>query len=281
MKDISLSGHGAAALLCGALWGVLHFAVKSTVPLLALLEALCLVWLLYAVLALALGLVRRSGHFETGSAMLQSIGRYGALLVSIFWGLSILGVNTTALLAAAGVVTLVIGFGAQSLIEDVLTGLFILFEGEYKIGDILVLGSFRGRVVEVGVRTTVLEDGGGNRQVINNSDIRNFQNRSMNESVAVSDIAISYDQDLRQLEALLQAELPQLYESHKDLFLEAPVYRGIEEFQDSGILLRFTVRVTEANVFSARRQLNRELKLLFDRHGIEIPFPQMVVHSAT
>ncbi|MEA4912126.1 MAG: mechanosensitive ion channel [Oscillospiraceae bacterium] len=246
-----------------------------------LFASLALVWLAYSVLtALILLASGINGRMKTIGSMFASIAKYAAILVSLFWGLSILGVNTTAVLASAGVVTLVIGFGAQSLIEDVITGIFIIFEGQYKIGDILVLDNFRGSVVSIGVRTTTIEDAGGNRQIVNNSDIRNFQNRSKKGSVAISDISISYEQDLEALERLLDAELPKFKQSCADLFEDVPKFMGIQSFDSSGILLRFCVSVREENIFKAQRALNRQLKLMFDKNKISIPYTQVVVHDA-
>ena len=128
--------------------------------------------------------------------------------MALVWGLTILGVNTGAVLAGVGIVGLIIGFGAQSLIEDIITGTFIIFENQYSVGDIIVLDDVRGTVRSIGVRTTVIEDDGGNLKVVNNSDIRNFQNRSRNTSLAIIVCAVSYDTDLRKLEQLMLDKLP-------------------------------------------------------------------------
>ena len=270
-----------AACIFGLLYAVFGFVLDVEGAVFTLIASLALVWALYsavtAVILLSSGINERT---RTIGSMFASIVKYAAILVSIFWGLSILGVNTAAVLASAGVVTLVIGFGAQSLIEDVITGIFIIFEGQYAIGDILVLDNFRGSVVSIGVRTTTIEDVGGNRQIINNSDIRNFQNRSQKGSVAVSEISISYEQNLEELEALLDSELPKFREACAELFEDVPQYVGIQSFDGSGILLRFCVAVREENIFKAQRALNRQLKLMFDRNNISVPYPQLVVHEA-
>ena len=187
--------------------------------------------------------------------------------------------DVTASLASVGVVTLIIGFGAQSLIEDVLTGIFLIAEGRYNVGDILVLDDFRGKVVDISVRTTTLEDSGGNHKIINNSEIRNFQNRSQETSVAVSTISIGYDADLRAVEAVIADALPAMYEENRGVFLDVPQYLGVEELAGSGVVLKFIVSATEENIFAARRALNRSLKLLFDEKGIDIPYPQFTVHT--
>ena len=246
-----------------------------------LILAISIIWLIYQVLKLILlALAKRGGRAQTVINLISGLLKYVAVIIAVVWGLSILGVNATAVLAGVGIVGLILGFGAQSLIEDIITGAFIIFENQYSVGDIIILDDFRGIVRNIGVRTTVIEDAGGNLKVVNNSDIRNFQNRSRNNSVALALVAVSYGTDLRKLEALLQESLPRLQEEHPDLYLAVPRYLGVEELADSGINLKFAVDVTEENVFIGQRMLTRDLKILFDDNGVEIPFPQVVVHKA-
>ena len=280
MKKHGFIKQASSAVVCALIYVVCRFLLPWKHAAIMLVQTLALIWLVFFALSLLMQLLMNINKMKTVASMMTSIAKYAAVIVSVFWGLSVLGVNSTGILAAAGVVTIVIGFGAQSLIEDVLTGVFLLFEGQYHIGDILVIGDFRGRVIDIGVRTTVLEDRGGNRKVINNSDIRDFQNRSQNNSVAVCEIAVYYDEPLEKLEELFRNELPLIGNNVPELFLSAPKYCGIQSFEDSGVLLRFTVCVTEENIFNGQRELNRQLKLLFDRNGIRIPFPQIVVHRA-
>ena len=142
------------------------------------------------------------------------------------------------------------------------------------------MDDFRGIVRSIGVRTTTIEDTGHNLKVVNNSDIRNFQNRSRNDSVALVIVGVAYSTDLRKLEAMLKDSLPTLKAEHPDLYLTVPRYLGVDELADSGINLKFAVDVTEENIFAAQRMLARDIKILFDEKGVEIPFPQVVVHKA-
>ncbi len=256
-------------------------AHTTVAQLLTLVLAVLLVWLIYQILKIILqALGKRGGRAQTVTNLISGLLKYIAVIVAIVWGLSILGVNATAVLAGVGIVGLILGFGAQSLIEDIITGAFIIFENQYSVGDIIILDDFRGTVRNIGVRTTVIEDAGGNLKVVNNSDIRNFQNRSRNNSVALALVAVDYSTDLRKLEALLQEKLPGLKKDHPDLYLTAPRYLGVDELADSGVNLKFAVDVTESNVFAGQRMLARDLKILFDDNGISIPFPQVVLHMA-
>ena len=255
-------------------------AHTTIAQIVTLLLAFALVWLAYQVLKLILAAVgKRGGRAKTVTNLISGLLKYVAVIAAIVWGLSILGVNTTAVLAGVGIVGLILGFGAQSLIEDIITGAFIIFENQYSVGDIIILDDFRGTVRSIGVRTTVIEDAGGNLKVVNNSDIRNFQNRSRNNSVALVLVAVSYATDLRKLEKLLKEKLGDLKTEHPDLYLSVPRYLGVDELADSGVNLKFAVDVKEENVFAGQRMLARDLKILFDDNGVEIPFPQMVVHN--
>ncbi|MCR5372503.1 MAG: mechanosensitive ion channel family protein [Solobacterium sp.] len=262
-----------------------HFLIERSgritmAHIVTLILAIAVVWLVYTIIkAILHAFAGDDEHSNTIATLLTGLVRYLAVIISFIWGLSILGINTTAVLAGAGIIGLIVGFGAQSLIEDIITGLFIIFEGQYQIGDIIILDDFRGIVRSIGVRTTTIEDTGHNLKVVNNSDIRNFQNRSRKTSLAMSEPSVSYATDLRYLEKVLAANLPQMYEDHKALYKSIPVYYGVQELGDSGVTIRVCVEVDEINVFKAQRQLNRDLKILFDENGIEIPFPQVVVHQ--
>ena len=255
-------------------------AHATIAQLITLLLALAIVWLSYQLLRLVfLAIGKKGSRLQTVTDLITGLLKYVAVIIAIVWGLGIIGVNTTAVLAGVGIVGLILGFGAQSLIEDIITGAFIIFENQYSVGDIIILDDFRGIVRSIGVRTTVIEDAGGNLKVVNNSDIRNFQNRSRNNSVALVVVGVAYSTDLRKLEAMLKESLPRLKEEHPDLYLTVPRYLGVEELADSGINLKFAADVTEENIFNGQRMLARDIKNLFDDKGVEIPFPQVVVHQ--
>ncbi len=262
-----------------------HFLIDRSAGLtlshfLTLALALCVVWFGYTVITLILRAVgRRDDRAATITNLLCGMLKYLAAIVAVMWGLSILGVNMTAVLAGVGIIGLVLGFGAQSLIEDIITGFFIIFEGQYGIGDIIILDDFRGIVRNIGVRTTVIEDTGGNLKIVNNSDIRNLQNRSRISSLAVVDVGVDYSTDLMALEDMLGPAMQKMFEDNRALYLSAPRYMGVESLADSAVVLRFCVETKEVNIFAARRRLARDLRVLFAREGVAIPFPQVVVHE--
>ena len=247
--------------------------------LLTLLLMICLLWLISMVFRLIIQyFAKKSLRSQTIASLAAGAFHYLIVIIGAVWGLAILGVNTMAVLAGVGIIGLILGFGAQSLIEDIITGAFIIFEGQYVIGDIIILDEFRGVVRNIGVRTTTIEDAGGNLKVVNNSDIRNFQNRSRNSSLAICEVSVAYDTDLKKLDQVMKEGLPRMYEAHKDLYKAVPIFRGVIALADSGVNLRITAEVKEEDVFVAQRQLNRDVWALFMEKDIEIPFPQVVVH---
>ena len=212
--------------------------------------------------------------------LFTSLCKFICVIIGGVWALGVLGVNVAGIFASLGIASLIVGFGAQSLIEDMISGVFIIFEGQYHVGDIIVLDEFRGYVRNIGIRTTSIEDDGGNYKIVNNSDIRNLQNRSMNRSIAATELCISYDADIPTVENVILEALPEIFERNTDVWLSVPRYVGVDSLGESSVVLKFVVETNEQNFFGARRRLNRELKILMDKNNIEITFNQIVVHQA-
>lgn len=221
----------------------------------------------------------KRGRIGTLSTVLASIVKYVSALVGFCWGLSIIGVNVSTIFASVGIVALIIGFGAESLVADIVTGVFILFENQYNVGDIIEVDGFRGTVSEIGIRSLSLTDTGGNVKIINNSNLQNIINRSNQKSVAVCDIGVSYATDLEALEEKLPDIFEEIKKKYSEMFIGEIRFLGVEELGDYAIKLRFVAEVDEGNIFGARRVLNKELKIAFDKESITIPFPQVDVHG--
>ena len=216
-----------------------------------------------------LGLIKPANHrARSVLSLLSSLTKYIAFLVILCAGLTILGV-----------LALIVGFSAESLIADVVTGTFMLLENQYNVGDIVEVNGFRGTVTSIGIRTTCITDTGDNVKIINNSEMKNILNRSDNYSKAVCDISIPYETDLEKLESELPKLLESIYKAHEDTMKKVPVYVGVQALQDSGVLLRFVVEVSEKNIYSGMRILNHDLLLGFRKLGVECPFPQLDVHN--
>ena len=211
-------------------------------------------------------------------SIFSSLIKYVSAIVILCWGLTILGVNVSTIVASVGIIALIIGFSAESLIADVVTGTFMLFENQYNVGDIVEVDGFRGTVTNIGIRTTSITDMGGNVKIVNNSAMTNILNRSNMTSRSVSDIAVPYGTDLEKLEAGIPRLMTDILAAHPDVMKAEPRYLGVQELADSAVVLRFVVDVEEKDIYSGARILNHDLLLGFRKLGVECPFPQMDVH---
>lgn len=229
---------------------------------------------------LGLSFLKPRGHrARTLVTLISNLLRYLVAIVILIGVLSLLEVNMPTILAGVGVVALIIGFGAESLITDVVTGFFILMDNQYNVGDIIEVSGFRGTVSEIGIRTTSLVDTGGNVKIINNSDMKNILNRSDNTSKAVADFPIPYETNLPELEAKIPMLLERIYQDNLDVMKAAPVYLGVQELADSAVVLRFVVEVGESDIYSGSRLLKHDLFVGFRKLGVECPFTQVDIHS--
>jgi len=236
-------------------------------------------WLLNKLFEyLVMPLVKKRKQRFTIVVIFKSMFKYLTTIVALFLVLSAWGVATPTLLIGAGILGLAISFGAQSLIEDVIAGLFIIFEKQFLIGDIIQIDKFRGRVIEIGIRTTSLEDVNGDILIVNNSDIRMIVNTSANLSPAICDISVTYGQDLSYIEKVINDALPKIKANIPEI-QEGPFYRGVQQLGESSVVLRIYAKTEEIKKYQVIRDLNREMKLLFDRNKITIPFPQVVIHQ--
>lgn len=213
---------------------------------------------------------------ETIGHLLMSVLRYGGVIGAFFYGLYLLGIDSRGLLASAGILTLVIGLGAQSLIKDILAGIFIVFEGEFRVGDIVTINDYRGTVMDIGLRTTKILGVDGNIKIYNNSEITGVLNMTREASYAMARINIEYGQDIDYVEAVLDRELPALKDDNSKI-LDGPDYLGIGELGESGITLLVGCTCSEADLRSVTRYLNKALLQIFYRNNISVPFPQVTI----
>lgn len=218
-----------------------------------------------------------SARGETVCRLLVSLLKYGAILGTLYWCLATVGVDTATLLASAGLLTLAISFGAKDLVTDLLCGLFIIFEGEFRVGDTISVGANTGTVMEIGIRTTKINDGSGNVIVLRNSAISNVVNRTKLDSFANIDIDVTVGEDLPFIENLLERELPNIA-ARQPMILDGPFYRGVVALTTSTMTLRIMARCSEANRGALERNLKREMRLLLTRYGIA-PYQQQFEHE--
>ncbi len=219
-----------------------------------------------------------SARGETICRLMSSFVKYATLIGMVYYALLLIGIDGTTLLASAGILSIAVSLGARDLVEDILSGLFIIFEGEFRVGDIITVGDWRGTVLEIGVRTTKVEEPGQNVKVIRNSDMNNVINMTRKLSYVSADYAIEYGESLEHVEAILAKELP-LIPERLPAIVNGPFYRGVSSLGDSSVQIRISMQCLEKDRMQLGRDFNREMRLIFDRYNINIPFPQIVVHE--
>lgn len=263
----------------GKFFNIFSFLGNNYMKLVETIVIIVFLWALNKVIFTIMKLVTIKGsRAETLGLLITSIIKYTLMILSIFLILSAWGVQTNALLASAGILGLAISFGAQSLIADMLAGLFIIFEHQFAVGDVIEVGDYRGKVIEIGIRTTQIQSLYGEIKIINNSDIRNTINASNDLILTVVEIPISYDDDLEYIEDLIQDHLEHMAKEIPEI-LEGPTYGGVDKFTDAGVVIRLYIKTFELDKWGARRAVNRQLKLLFDRHNIKIPYSHIIIEQ--
>ncbi|MBQ7622043.1 MAG: mechanosensitive ion channel, partial [Candidatus Methanomethylophilaceae archaeon] len=201
-------------------------------------EILFVTLLLFLVLNVIRNRIKADTHFQTALRLIISFTRYALFIIAIIWILSSWGVDTQALLVSAGILGLIIGLGAQSLIADIIAGMFIVFDGEYKVGDFIVIDNWRGQVMEIGIRTTKIKDEGGNIKYINNNTINSVINQSQDLSVITTELCIFYDENLENVELKIREYLPKI-KDRIPYIVDGPYYKGLQSMADSYVSLLF------------------------------------------
>lgn len=232
---------------------VREFVSNFHIDLEALLKVLLIITGLMVIkylLKLLVSLVRFQ-KLATAVTIVRSVIDYVTTILMVVWSLRILGADINGIIAGIGILALIIGTSAEGIIEDMLTGIFMLFEQEYKVGDIIEVDGFLGTVTEIGVRTTCLKDNAGNEKIFNNSSMRDILNRSSYKSVVVVDLEIPEEN----LEAVLNAD----YGDIKCL--------GVEDISDTPSV-RFIKEADEKEVYNTRREMNLYLLKKFQEMGI-------------
>ena len=209
-----------------------------------------------------------------GKVATVMIGGIGVLMI-----LREFRVDIGPVLAGAGIVGLAVGFGAQTLVRDIITGFFLILEDQVRVGDVAAINGTGGLVEEINLRTMVLRDLEGTVHIFPNGSITSISNRTKDFSFYVVDIGISYGEDtdrvvtvLREVGADLQAD-----PAFAPFVLDAIEILGVDAFADSAVVIKARQKTVPLKQWEVGRELRRRIKKAFDRHGIEIPFPQRVV----
>lgn len=214
---------------------------------------------------------------ETLLKLLQNAIRYVLGIVMLLTVLSQFGINITGLVASAGIAGLAISFGAKNLVQDIITGAFIIFERQFKVGDFVRVGLIEGVVTELGIRTTKLKGLNGEIHIIPNGQILQVTNFSVDNSFALVDVQVSYEEDLERVEQVLYQIANTTTEKYTDMFIEPIQMLGVQTLGPSEVVYRLMAEVPPMQHFQAGRLIRKELKQGLELEGIKIPYPRMVM----
>jgi len=219
----------------------------------------------------------KSRKAKTISSLIRSLIKYITIIVVVCIILIVWGVDVIGIVAGVGILTLVIGLGCQSLIQDVISGMFIVFDDYFAVGDTVIIDGFRGTIIDVGLKTTKLQDFGGNIKSITNSSILTVVNMSRMRSVASVTLSVSYNEDVERVEALIINEIEEIKKKVPNI-IEGPWYKGIDNISASSIDFLVLAFTSEDNRFQVTRDLKREFYLLFKKNDIQIPYTQVTIN---
>jgi len=208
----------------------------------------------------------------------SSIVNYAVKIIVVLAILAVWGVNVLPALAGVGMLGLVVGLGAQDLIKDFIAGFFIVFEKHFDVGDTIEVNGFKGKVIDIGLKTTKVMNWKKDVKIFNNASVHNAINYSITESLAIVEFGVSYDADIDVVLNALKEELPKTREVIPEI-IEDPVCLGVINFAASSVDLRVTARTLTEQHYGVERALRKEIKKILGVYGIEIPFTQIVLHN--
>jgi small conductance mechanosensitive channel len=234
-----------------------------------------------ALLATTEHSLRAEQRIEALASVLRSLITFVIYSVALFMILGEVGIELGPLLAGAGIIGVALGFGSQSLVKDFLSGVFILIEDQFGVGDIVSLdGETSGTVEAVSLRTTRLRSVDGTVWHVPNGEIRRVGNQSQHWSRALIDVEVAYDTDLDHAQAVIAAVAHEIAEGDTDV-LDEPEVWGVEALGAHGVMIRLVLKTRPSQQYRVSRELRARLKVAFEREGIEIPFPQQTVWHRT
>jgi small conductance mechanosensitive channel len=225
---------------------------------------------------------RRQRVYTIGN-LLTSAARYVIWPIAVIMILSELNINVGALVATAGIAGLAFGFGAQTLVKDVIAGIFLLFDDTIHVGDLVRIGNEAGTVEDIGVRLIRVRKFDGEVLMVPAGELRIFGNKSIEFARVIVPVGLSYEQDIDTILPVMERVASEWAASvDEDILLdEAPTVQGLMDFGDSSVTARIVAKVRPGEQFQAERDLRLRLKSAFDALGIEIPFPRRTVYTRT
>ncbi len=215
----------------------------------------------------------------TLAGIVKTVGTTAIVIIATMMGLQEFGLNITPIIAGAGVVGLAVGFGAQSLIKDVIAGFFIILEGQFGVGDVIKTGDISGHVERLNLRVTTSRDfNSAAVHFIPNSELKVVSNLTKEWSRVALDIGVAYHEDIDRVVVVLQRIGQELAQDQRvgPLILEPPEVLGIESFGESQVTIKVLVKTLPQRQWEVAREFRRRIKVTFGKEGIEMPYPTRV-----
>ncbi|HEX6247531.1 MAG TPA: mechanosensitive ion channel family protein [Nocardioidaceae bacterium] len=227
----------------------------------------------------SLAAARHEQRAKAMGSLLKSIATGVIFAIAVVTALAEVDINVAPLLASAGIVGLAIGFGAQTLVKDFLSGIFMIFEDQYGVGDVIDAGEAVGTVEAVTLRVTRIRDINGTVWYVRNGEIIRIGNMSQNWAQTVLDIQVAYSEDLHRVRGILADVAHDMWEDddYKGKIIEEPEVWGIQSLDPDGVTIRVVLKTAPLEQWAVAREMRERIKARFDHEGIEIPFPQRVV----
>jgi small conductance mechanosensitive channel len=218
---------------------------------------------------------RRGQRAETVGSVLRSVASFAIFGMAFVTVLDKLGIPIGPLLASAGVAGVALGFGAQSLVRDFLSGIFMILEDQYGVGDMVDTGGAVGTVEEMSLRVTKLRDGSGVVWYVRNGEILRVGNHSQGWSTAIVDVDVAYNEDIARVQTVIGevANTMAQDEAWDEKIVDDPVIAGVESVTSNAVTIRVVVKCSVNEHFGVQRELRQRIKAAFDREGIQVPVP--------
>ena len=217
-------------------------------------------------------------RIQTLKTLIINIIKYIIVILVVLAILSSLGINVKSIVAGLGIGTAIIGLAFQDLAKDLIAGFSIITEGEYEVGDTIEVDGFMGEVVSLGLRTTRIRNFKGATKIISNHYMDNIINYSANNSLAVVDVGIAYENKEKDIEEVLEKLFTRLNGNIPDAAGDLECW-GVNELSDSSVVYRIVVATKPTKQFAVERFLRKEIKKEFDKNNIKIPYTQIEVHN--
>ena len=225
--------------------------------------------------------VRHVQRTQTMGALLKSITTFVVLGITALTVLSLVGIPLGPMLASASVGGVALAFGAQSLVKDFLSGVFMIVEDQYGVGDVIDTGEVVGTVENVSLRVTQLRDAGGMTWYVRNGEIVRIGNKTQGWSTAIVDIPVAYDQDVEKAISVIRDVVSVMDDddAFKDILLEEPNVVGVESIANGAITIRIIAKTIANEQFGVQREIRERVKRAFDREGVRSPLPVMAPYG--